>query len=77
MKRFFDIALVIVSAPIWLLLGAAVAFAVWLSMGLPVLFVQERAGKGGRVFRFMKFRSMRMGEGSDNTHWAHFACVIA
>ena len=65
MKRFFDIALVIVSAPIWLLLGAAVAFAVWLSMGLPVLFVQERAGKGGRVFRFMKFRSMRMGEGSD------------
>lgn len=65
MKRFFDIALVIVSAPIWLPLGAAVAVAVWLSMGLPVLFVQERAGKGGRVFRFMKFRSMRMGEGSD------------
>ena len=65
MKRFFDIALVIVSAPIWLPLGAAVAVAVWLSMGLPVLFVQERAGKGGRVFRFMKFRSMSMGEGSD------------
>ena len=65
MKRFFDIALVIMFAPIWLLLSIVVASAVWVSMGLPVVFVQERAGKGGRVFRFMKFRSMRMGEGSD------------
>ena len=35
-------------------------------MGSPVLFVQERPGKGGRVFRLYKFRTMteaRDGEG--------------
>lgn len=65
MKRLFDIALVVLSAPIWLPISAAVAFAVWITMGFPVVFVQERAGKGGKVFRFMKFRSMRNGDGSD------------
>ena len=65
MKRLFDITLVVLSAPIWLPVSAAVAFAVWITMGFPVVFVQERAGKGGKVFRFMKFRSMRSGDGSD------------
>ncbi len=65
MKRLFDIALVVLSAPIWLPVSAAVAFAVWITMGFPVVFVQDRAGKGGKVFRFMKFRSMRSGDGSD------------
>ena len=65
MKRLFDITLVVLSAPIWLPVSAAVAFAVWITMGFPVVFVQERAGKGGKVFRFLKFRSMRSGDGSD------------
>ena len=65
MKRLFDITLVVLSAPIWLPVSAPVAFAVWITMGFPVVFVQERAGKGGKVFRFLKFRSMRSGDGSD------------
>ena len=65
MKRLLDIALVVLFAPLWLPLAALAALAVAASMGRPVFFRQERAGKGGRPFRMMKFRTMRGGPGSD------------
>jgi lipopolysaccharide/colanic/teichoic acid biosynthesis glycosyltransferase len=37
----------------------ATAFAVRATMGSPVLFVQERAGRAGVPFRLVKFRTMR------------------
>ena len=36
-----------------------VAIAVVLDDGLPVFFQHERVGRGGRLFRLLKFRSMR------------------
>lgn len=58
MKRFFDVALSVVSlmmlAPIFLLLAAVIR----LKLGTPVLFVQERSGLHGRPFKIIKFRSM-------------------
>jgi lipopolysaccharide/colanic/teichoic acid biosynthesis glycosyltransferase len=58
MKRAFDIALalagLLASSPAWLL----IALAIKLQDGGPVLLAQERVGRGGRVFRAWKFRSM-------------------
>jgi len=58
MKRFFDIALsavgLLISAPVWLV----IALAIKAEDGGPVFYFQERVGKGGRVFRLLKFRSM-------------------
>jgi lipopolysaccharide/colanic/teichoic acid biosynthesis glycosyltransferase len=58
-KRLLDVAFaatgLLVSSPLWLI-GA---IAIKLEDGGPVLFAQERAGMGGRVFQAMKFRSMR------------------
>ena len=65
MKRLIDITLVLIAAPLWLPLSALVAIAVAISMGLPVLFTQERAGLGGKVFKFRKFRTMRPGDEPD------------
>ena len=64
-KRAFDVVgaalLLGLSAPAWI----AVALLVRAWLGAPVLFVQTRAGQGGRAFRLVKFRSMRTGTGSD------------
>ena len=65
MKRVIESLAVIVAAPLWVPLAAIVALAIMLADGRPVLFRQERAGKGGRVFTMLKFRTMRGGEGTD------------
>ena len=66
MKRLFESVLVLAALPLWLPLAAFAALAVVITMGRPVCFVQERAGRGGRVFRFLKFRTMRLGDGPDS-----------
>ena len=57
-KRAFDCGVagigLLVSAPLWGLL----AIAIKIEDGGPVLFRQERVGRGGRVFEALKFRSM-------------------
>ncbi|MGG5812543.1 sugar transferase [Falsiroseomonas sp. CW058] len=44
---------------------AAVALLVLWRLGRPVMFVQLRAGRGGRPFRMFKFRSMAEGDAPD------------
>lgn len=62
-ERFLKPAVDRVGAALLLLLLlpvlAAVAVAVWAQLGSPVLFRQPRVGRGGRVFRMYKFRTMR------------------
>ena len=67
-----DIALVLLAAPIWVPLSLCIAIGVWLTMGRPVLFTQDRAGLGGRPFRLIKFRTMRPGNGSDADRTTRF-----
>ncbi|MCR4614127.1 MAG: sugar transferase [Bacteroidaceae bacterium] len=57
-KRFFDciaaVCLFIVISPLF----AVLAILVRTQLGSPILFKQERSGKGGRTFHIMKFRTM-------------------
>jgi lipopolysaccharide/colanic/teichoic acid biosynthesis glycosyltransferase len=58
-KRIFDLTLTILSMPLWGTLCLVIALAIWItSPGAPVVFTQERTGKGARRFRMYKFRSM-------------------
>jgi lipopolysaccharide/colanic/teichoic acid biosynthesis glycosyltransferase len=64
-KRLFDLLAVALSSPLWVPLMALTALATAFSMGRPVFFLQERAGKGGRPFRIFKFRTMKAGDAPD------------
>ena len=65
MKRIADVQLVLLAAPVWVPLAAVVALAVRFALGRPVFFCDLRAGRGGRPFRLVKFRTMLVGPGTD------------
>jgi len=64
-KRLFELAIVIVAAPLWVPLMAVVAALTAIVHGRPVLFIQPRPGLGGRVFDIYKFRTMTDERGPD------------
>jgi lipopolysaccharide/colanic/teichoic acid biosynthesis glycosyltransferase len=59
MRRAIDVVLVLLAGVVAVPFAAVVALAVRIDMGAPVLFRQERAGRGGRTFTLVKFRTMR------------------
>lgn len=70
-KRAFDliasIILLVVTFPVMLV----TALGILIEDGAPILFRQERVGKGGRAFMVLKFRSMRNGaEKEGQPQWA-------
>ena len=65
MKRAVDTLIVILAAPVWLPVLALAMVLVRVCDGAPVIFRQDRAGLGGKPFRMMKLRTMRVGEGTD------------
>ena len=72
MKRVIDVGLVLLAAPLWAPLAAVVALAVRVVLGPPVLFRDVRAGRGGVPFTLVKFRSMRLGPGTDAERLTRF-----
>jgi len=58
LKRLFDIGLsgigLLGSFPLWVIFSLEVK----MQDGGPVFYAQERVGKGGRIFKALKFRSM-------------------
>lgn len=76
MKRLWETILVLLTMVLWLPLLLTVALTVLVTMGRPVWFRQERAGKGGRPFRILKFRTMRSGEGSDTERLTRVGRVL-
>lgn len=50
---------------------ALIALAIKLDTRGPVFFAQERVGLGGRTFRMLKFRTMRVGADAEKAKLAH------
>jgi lipopolysaccharide/colanic/teichoic acid biosynthesis glycosyltransferase len=65
-KRVMDVALSLLILPVALPIMAACALAIYFDSPGPVVFVQERIGRGGRVFRMYKFRTLICGSDDSN-----------
>jgi exopolysaccharide biosynthesis polyprenyl glycosylphosphotransferase len=69
-KRAFDLcvsaSVLVLAAPVFLL----IALLIWLTSPGPIIFVQERVGLNGRLFRMLKFRTMEMSPAAESdTRW--------
>ncbi len=70
-KRLFDLLASAVMLALMSPVMLATALAIYIESGGPIMFRQERIGRGGRSFWLMKFRSMRTDAEKDGTpQWA-------
>ncbi len=74
-KRIFDLLILLTAhvllLPVFLAFWIVIPLAIWLEDRGPVFYLQRRTGKGGRVFRLVKFRSMIAdAEASTGPVWA-------
>ena len=60
LKRLFDLACSVIGLVVLAPILVLVSLFVWLGDRGPVFFRQERVGRGGRLFRIHKFRTMRV-----------------
>ncbi len=58
-RRLFDICISLVAILLTLPLMAMIAVAIKLESKGPVLYISKRAGRGYKVFNFLKFRTMQ------------------
>ncbi|WP_232612297.1 exopolysaccharide biosynthesis polyprenyl glycosylphosphotransferase [Photobacterium phosphoreum] len=61
-KRIWESLIIIVTFPITLPIMAITAILIKLENPGPAMFIQERVGQGGNLFRIYKFRSMTIKE---------------
>jgi sugar transferase (PEP-CTERM system associated) len=69
-KRSLDIIVSLFALIVCLPLLGAVAVAIFLESGFPILFRQERTGLRGRPFEMLKFRSMYNNAEKEGPRWA-------
>ena len=60
-KRIVELILCVIAVPFLLPVGCIIALAIRRDSPGPIFFVQERVGKGGQLFKMIKFRTMRDG----------------
>ena len=59
MKRLIDVVIALIALILLSPIFCLVAFKVRKNLGSPVFFLQERPGKNGKIFKMIKFRSMK------------------
>ena len=68
-KRTMDVALSALGLVVIAVLFPVIALAIWLEDRGPIFYAQERMGLDGRLFRMLKFRSMRVDAEDDGARW--------
>jgi sugar transferase (PEP-CTERM system associated) len=69
-KRTVDLLISFIALVLTLPVMGAVALAIWLETGSPILYRQKRIGLAGREFDILKFRSMAQDAEASGPRWA-------
>jgi len=69
-KRCVDIVAALMTSLIFSPFAMIVCLAIFLDSKGPVLYRQERVGQDGRIFKLLKFRSMRVNAEGEEPVWA-------
>lgn len=75
LKRLMDIGICLALLPVVLPLLSIIALAITIDSRGPLLFVQERTGRGGRRFPMLKFRTMVRNAEELKASLAHLSIV--
>lgn len=75
-KRCFDIWLSLVLLILFLPLLLVTSLAIYALMGRPIFFIQERPGKDGKIFKIVKFRTMKLGNEPDEQRITNLGKLI-
>jgi undecaprenyl phosphate N,N'-diacetylbacillosamine 1-phosphate transferase len=59
-KRIFDLLLAIIALPFWLVILAVVGPIIYIQDKGAIFYNAPRLGKGGKIFKMYKFRSMKI-----------------
>jgi UDP-GalNAc:undecaprenyl-phosphate GalNAc-1-phosphate transferase len=70
LKRILETILILGTSPLWLVIVGFAALGVRFDSPGPILFFQDRVGLGGRTFRMVKFRSMRIDSEANGARFA-------
>jgi lipopolysaccharide/colanic/teichoic acid biosynthesis glycosyltransferase len=76
LKRTFDLAFAVVALVLLSPVLAAIGALVFLNLGRPIMFKQQRPGLHGVPFLLIKFRTMRGGPGSDEERLTRFGRAL-
>ncbi len=71
-KRTIDLLLTIVTLPVTLLLGVISALLVFLTDSQNPVFIQERVGWHGRLFKIYKLRTMSREKDKGDSNWTDY-----
>jgi lipopolysaccharide/colanic/teichoic acid biosynthesis glycosyltransferase len=70
-KRLVDVAGGLVGVVLMLAILPLIALAIFLDSGRPIFYFQTRSGRGGGLYRIIKFRTMRQdAEADGQPQWA-------
>ena len=69
-KRVLDVVVAVTLGVPGAVLGVLAAVAILLESGRPVFYSQMRQGRGGRLFRLTKFRTMGLDAEADGPRWS-------
>lgn len=66
-KRVFDLILVLLSSPVWLIIFLILTMILYFTKQRPIFYIGDRMGYKNKIFKIIKFRTLLENSGSETS----------